>query len=139
MGAIEQPREVIEAIIELEKIRREKAIAVAREKLLRAIIIGANERVLSPPEVAPKERIEGKTIDIGARIERGGPIRVFGKITRRRGSEVVNIPLLRSKLGEEAEEYITQKMGSTVVSNLNPLIAEEVLNAIEAFPVEKKI
>jgi len=114
--ARKQPQEVIEAITELESLRKQKALIAAREKLLREIIIASVENELSPPTASGEERIAGKTIDIGV-----------ARITRRRGSESVDISLLRSKLGEDAEEFIIIKKGATVISHVNALIAEEIL------------
>jgi len=124
--AREVPTDVLELLKRLHDIRDSKTNLIAEEKEINEAIIAHYETQLTPPDAVGEDAIKGRGINIGV-----------GRITRRRGRETVDIPLLRDKLGEDAEEFITHYKGSTVISHLDPYAIEKELANRPENPEEK--
>lgn len=107
------PTDTLKMLRELHDIRDSKTNLTAREKDLAAAIVELFSGDLPP---VPQNGEKGGGINIGV-----------ARITRRRGRETVDIAVLRDKLGDYAEEFITHYAPSTVISHLDPLAIENEL------------
>ena len=107
------PSDKLREIHELHDSRDTKTNIIAREKDLSTGIVEFFSDELPPiPEAGEK----GGGINIGV-----------ARITRRRGRETVDIALLRDKLGEDAEMFITYYAPSTVITHIDPYAIENEL------------
>lgn len=107
------PTDTLKRLHELHDIRDSKTNLIAREKELAATIVEEFSAELPP---LPSNGEKGGGINIGA-----------ARITRRRGRETADIALLRDKLGEDAEMFITHYSASTVITHLDPYAIENEL------------
>ena len=109
------PTDTLRRIHELHDIRDTKTNLVAREKDLGSEIIEIFSDELPP---LPSNGEKGGGINLGA-----------ARITRRRGRETVDIALLRDKLGDDAEMFITHYAPSTVITHIDPYAIEKELES----------
>lgn len=103
------PTDVLEWTKELHDIRDHVTNLKAREKELVEAIRGHYEEYIIGLS-------EGDGINIG-----------YASISLRRGRETVDIPILRDKLGEDAEEFVTHYKPALVIAYIDAVSIEREL------------